>query len=820
MKKLLVNIVVFTSAAILAETCTEGDIRLVGSVRTNDHEGRVELCHNNVWGTVCDDHWDSNEGRVVCRQLGLTFVDVVYSAYFGRGTGWILLDDLFCSGSETRLIDCRHGGFGVHGCGHHEDAGVICEADLQPVITNCTEGEIRLVNGPDNFEGRVEICHNKEWGTVCDNSWSPNDGIVACHQLGLSYVSVTTNAYYGQGRRQIWLENLSCTGSESQLFDCTHNGYGSHDCGHHEDAGLVCNNETSCVEGDVRLVESADNYGDLVEICHLNVWGSICGDSWNRNDGIVACHQLGLAFLTISKHNYFHGQGSGKIWLSSVQCSGSETVLTNCTHSGFDSYRCSQVAGLRCDNTSATDAVHAPLRLTHGDNQFEGIVEVYYDGQWGIVCDDNWDIVDASVVCHQLGYNDAIEAYVQRFRSSTIWLDEIQCTTGDQYLSECSHDGWGNVNCGLSNTAAAAVSCNGSNESCTEGDIRLAHGNHNLEGRVEVCNNSEWVTVCDSPWRRNEGIVACRQLGLPYVAVTTNSFHGPGTGQVWGNVISCEGSESRLIDCPYSRRFRLYSCNHYNDAGVICGNYSRLRLGDGNSSYAHGTLMFQLADGTWGTVCKHGFDYKAARIACRQLGYYYGYFSTCGEENHPCQHSNASFAVCYTGCSTNIPYLGSCYIGQDCSTCSHSDDIRLSCYNYRYYYYDYYEDDDYLSFGAIIGISIASVLSFIIIIILLVVACVCTRRHYVKRKVRTYGVTNQDVIADETGYIVSSDSLQPQSTAVSYNQLAEDCTIKTMTSQSCDAASEPTPEYTPTKPPPAAPNDGLTATPTTKDVVQ
>ena len=89
-----------------------------------------------------------------------------------------------------------------------------------------------------------------------------------------------------------------------------------------------------------------------------------------------------------------------------------------------------------------------------------------------------------------------------------------------------------------------------------------------------------------------------------------------------------------------------------------------------------------------------------------------------------------------------------------------------------------------------------------------------------KRKVRTYGVTNQNVIADETGNIVSSDSLQPQSTAVSYNQLAEDCTIKTMASQSCDAASEPTPEYTPTKPPPAAPNDGLTATPTTKDVVQ
>ena len=87
------------------------------------------------------------------------------------------------------------------------------------------------------------MCHNNEWGTVCDNSWNANDGIVACRQLGLSYVSVVTNAYYGQGERQIWLEHLSCTGSERQLTDCNHNGFGVHGCGHHEDAGLVCNSE-------------------------------------------------------------------------------------------------------------------------------------------------------------------------------------------------------------------------------------------------------------------------------------------------------------------------------------------------------------------------------------------------------------------------------------------------------------------------------------------------------------------------------------------------------------------------------------------------
>ena len=102
-----------------------GFIRLVGG--NWNGEGRVDIFHNGHWGTVCDDSWDMNDARVVCRALGYADASSApHSAHFGRGRGPIWLDNVNCNGNETSIERCPHNGWSVHNCGHSEDASVIC----------------------------------------------------------------------------------------------------------------------------------------------------------------------------------------------------------------------------------------------------------------------------------------------------------------------------------------------------------------------------------------------------------------------------------------------------------------------------------------------------------------------------------------------------------------------------------------------------------------------------------------------------------------------------------------------------------------------
>ena len=99
---------------------------------------------------------------------------------------------------------------------------------------------MRLVNGQDDYEGRVEVYHKGVWGTVCDDNWGFEAATVVCRQLGFLYGDALSDAKFGPGDGQIWLDDVSCSGQESRLEACSHSGWGSENCEHTEDAGVNC----------------------------------------------------------------------------------------------------------------------------------------------------------------------------------------------------------------------------------------------------------------------------------------------------------------------------------------------------------------------------------------------------------------------------------------------------------------------------------------------------------------------------------------------------------------------------------------------------
>ena len=90
----------------------------------------------------------------------------------------------------------------------------------------------------------MEVYHNGEWGTVCDDGWDLNDAQVVCNELELGNAinaTVLVRAFYGQGRGRIWLNNLGCIGTEWTIRNCSHRGWGRvYPCNHFEDAGVRC----------------------------------------------------------------------------------------------------------------------------------------------------------------------------------------------------------------------------------------------------------------------------------------------------------------------------------------------------------------------------------------------------------------------------------------------------------------------------------------------------------------------------------------------------------------------------------------------------
>ncbi|KAJ3613383.1 hypothetical protein NHX12_019632 [Muraenolepis orangiensis] len=473
--------------------------------------------------------------------------------------------------------------------------------------------KFRLVGYPRKHnEGRVEVFYKGEWGTICDDDFSLTNAQVLCRQLGfVSATGWTHSAKYGKGQGKIWLDNVLCNGGEKSIAACPSRGWGNSDCTHDEDAGVICKDERipGFVDSNVIDAHVDENRVEevrlravvsggkkkmpvtegVVEVKHKDSWSQICDLGWTAKNTRVVCGMLGFPherkvnkkFYKLSlerqKHHYL---------VHSVACTGTEVHLAACPLE-FTKPNATSCAGgvpavVSCmpgplfthnSNVKKKLKTSTNVRLKGGARTGEGRVEVLKNSEWGTVCDDRWGLLSASVVCRELGFGSAKEAFTGARMGQgmgPIHMNEVRCVGLERSVWTCPFKNVTKEDCG--HLEDAAVRCNVPYMGL-EHSVRIVGGRTSYEGRVEVEVGSRWGTVCSAGWTTKEAMVVCRQLGLGYSmhAVTeTWYWDSSNVTEMVLSGVKCSGTEMALSQCQQHKVLSCQKTAAKFAAGVIC----------------------------------------------------------------------------------------------------------------------------------------------------------------------------------------------------------------------------------------------------------
>lgn len=238
------------------------------------------------------------------------------------------------------------------------------------------------------------------------------------------------------------------------------------------------------------------------------------------------------------------------------------------------------------------------IKLVGGRESYEGNVEIFHNGKWGAICDDEWDKHEADVICRQLNYQlggRATHSGTFGRARRRYWMDNLYCEGRESEITQCRFDGWGQSDC--DDGEAAGVVCNIPVEerddetkskapvkphkhlykSSDEMTFRLVGGRVPSEGRVEVkLGAGPYGEICGDGWSLREANIVCKQLNLGYAneAYQTDFFSANSSGhnELMLSGTECVGNETRLADCKFESFGSGAKCRgkRHLVAGVSC----------------------------------------------------------------------------------------------------------------------------------------------------------------------------------------------------------------------------------------------------------
>ncbi|KAM4723735.1 lysyl oxidase homolog 3B isoform 3-T4 [Anableps anableps] len=293
----------------------------------------------------------------------------------------------------------------------------------------------------------------------------------------------------------------------------------------------------------------------------------------------------------------------------------------------------------------------------------EGRIELFYKGEWGTICDDDFSIANANVLCRQLGFVSATGwTHSAKYGKGQgkIWLDNVLCNGGEKSIEFCKSRGWGNSDC--THDEDAGVICKDEripgfvdsniidaqlNEKKVE-EVRLrpvvVTAKKKLpitEGVVEVKHKDGWAQVCDLGWTIKNTHVICGMLGFPHERKVNKNFYKLYLERQKNyyliHSVACTGTEVHLAACPmeFNKPNATSSCAGGMPAVVSCmpgplfmqnsGLKKKVKISSnvrlkGGARLGEGRIEV-LKNNEWGTVCDDRWSLLSASVVCRELGF-------------------------------------------------------------------------------------------------------------------------------------------------------------------------------------------------------
>ena len=393
------------AAPTAAQQFEDGDLRLCddSDCDSSNLEGALQIYFNGQWGAVCDDVFErtTNGAMVACRQLGLTG-GAYNSAFESSAATWpgsYLRDDVRCIGSESRLTECRHAGFGrdgmvLHNCGTRESEGVFIAEQAGVTCNQVSEVKVEfgaatyMLDEGSSVDVTVTLSEAPGRELTIPLVGTDNQGLPFNAPESVTFgssetskmitVSVADDVAFTSDPRTItlgfrFLPVRVSAGTTAETVITVNE----------DDAPPPSNLR----DGDLRLCDDSDcdssNSEGALQVFHDGQWGAVCDDGLNRpgveeratNFAVVACRQLGLTGGAYNSD--FQSSAAtwpGKYSLNNVRCKGTESRLvglpglTGCNHAGLGNHNCEpreEQAGVTCDGPD-------PLNI---DNDISGLTE-------------------------------------------------------------------------------------------------------------------------------------------------------------------------------------------------------------------------------------------------------------------------------------------------------------------------------------------------------------------------------------------------------------------------------------------------------------